>query len=801
MKGALRRRRWGHRRAQVALWVFGLTCIALWIVSIARAAAGATAIQGAPTEMALSVSWPAQLAILAALVTLAVWLVARLSAAVGAGGARRRRALALTAMTLLALAVRVTGIDHELVDRPYLDEGTYWHHAQQINGGEPWSASFVYPHLVYYVDAFTLWAAEPFRPALVRAVAALLGADHPAATDPIALDWLLLRLLVALAGALTVWPVFRVAEIVAGEPGGRGLAAGVMGGLFIAFAPLYNEVSHLNISDLPSAYFAALCLAAAAKLLQGESLAGYLAAGAAAGLAASCKYPAGVVAVAVAAVWLHHRLRRWKEGRQRRGEPAAAADEESAVRAPAPRRIAAWLGSAAGLGTAGLAALAVFIAATPSLLLYPRQALTGGRGIFFGVRQYAGGGWIGVQPDSNVLYYARLAVGEVGAIAAAVALVGLIASFFSPVGRRLLARLAWLAPFPVAYLLLVSGMNMVVRRNLLPAVPPLAAFTGVGVVAAWAAAMELVGRRRSRSASGARSETAPKARGGLGGGRWLAPAAVALLAVLILLPPASRSLTASVAMARPSTRELARAWLVENAPPGSAVLRESYGPELPPERFAVWKSRFAARFPLADLRAGKVDYLVLASAAYGRFLDPEQHSREHHATYGAWYREVFADLPLAARIVPGRFTWGPVVRIHRLPAVQPSAGALTLPASGFFVPDGGMRPAGGKGAAVRWFRPGQWSLAKADLVAGAWRLELEGEVATVESGTDLGSPGEGRVPRGRLLLDGAPLATVPLEGVGWRHASFVTPEAGRVYVYLELPLGSKITGLRLRPQR
>ena len=370
-------------------------------------------------------------------------------------------------------------------------------------------------------------------------------------------------------------------------------------------------------------------------------------------------------------------------------------DRSNRRRDGGPRPVAGWWGTTGGLAVAAAAALAVFVLATPSLLVFPAQALGGERGIFFGVRQYGAGGWIGVQPHSNALFYGRLAVGELGWPAALAGLLGLLA-----LRRRQAVRLAWLLPFPGAYLLLVSAMNMVVRRNLLPVVPALAAVAGVGLAAAW---FRLGGRLRGRL---------PDALRGHRGWRAVALA----LVVLVLLPPASRSLAASVAMARPSTREQARDWLLRHAPPGAAVLRESYGPDLPPERFAVWRSRFAARFPLAELRRGKVDYLLLTSAAYSRFLDPDAYRAAHHQTYGDWYRQVFAEVPAVAVFAPGRFTWGPVVRIHRLAPrrVWPRSRCTSPPAE-LFVPDGGMR----RPRAVVGFRPGQWTLAKADLAPGS----------------------------------------------------------------------------------
>jgi len=334
-------------------------------------------------------------------------------------------------------------------------------------------------------------------------------------------------------------------------------------------------------------------------------------------------------------------------------------------------------------------------------------------------------------------------------------------------------------------------MNMVVRRNLLPVVPALAAVAGVGLAAAW---FRLGGRLRGWLPDR------------VGGHRSWRAVALALV-VLVLLPPASRSLAASVAMARPSTREQARDWLLRHAPPGAAVLRESYGPDLPPERFAVWRSRFAARFPLAELRRGQVDYLLLTSAAYSRFLDPDAYREAHHRTYGDWYRQVFAEVPAVAVFAPGRFTWGPVVRIHRLAPRRLATEPVHVAAAALFVPDGGMR----RPRAVVAFRPGQWTLAKADLAPGTWRVVVEaGRTASGGAGAEgrpptagaaAGATAAGDDAGGTAVLrlvrsDGEPLATVPLR----RGVAEVTVDApGRLFLYLDLPPGARVGGVRLTP--
>jgi hypothetical protein len=112
---------------------------------------------------------------------------------------------------------------------------------------------------------------------------------------------------------------------------------------------------------------------------------------------------------------------------------------------------------------------------------------------------------------------------------------------------------------------------------------------------------------------------------------------------------------------------------------------------------------------------------------------------------------------------------------------------------------------------VAAFRPGQWTLAKADLAAGRWRLSVEGPAAAEvgrsegrEGSEEIGEVGEfsaepaaGTATRLRLVAaGGAPLGEARLPGGG---VVFRVPEPGRVFLYLDLPVGARVTGLRLEP--
>jgi hypothetical protein len=577
----------GRRRlgwAALALWV---ALALLWIGEIA----GGWRLAGAARVLAV-----------AALLAAGGWLAARGIAGWAAGGERRRATVAVTLLVALALTARFTGIAHEASGHYYLDEGTYYHHATTIAAGQPLSHSFVYPHLTSYADAFALWLAGLFPGAMARLALRLWRVS-----DPVDVAWVLLRSVVALLGALSVVPTFALGRRLGG------LAAGLAGGLLLALSPLYNAGSHLNTCDIPAAFFAAVCVALSARLLERESVPGYLAAGAAAGLAAGAKYPAGFAAVAIVAVYLAGRMRR-------RG---AVAD---------------WL----GIVWAGLAAVAAFLATTPSLVAFPRAALDGDKGIFFGARQYGRHGWIGVVPGSNARFYWDNLVASFGLPALVAGGLGLVLLFAARRERR--RALLALAPFPLVFWLLITAMSMVVKRNLYPALPVLAAYLGAGL-AAW---LELA-RRRSPA--------------------LLAASAVLLLACLA--PPAVETAREDVGLARPTTREEAAAWIRANLPRGARIVKEQYTPELPAAEFAVVRIRFAGRLSPAELRASGNDYLLLASDAYQRFLRPDLTVKEHQRRIGEHYRAILDGWRPIAEWVPSDTRLGPILKLYRL---EPLAG-------------------------------------------------------------------------------------------------------------------------------
>ena len=550
----------------------------------------------------------------------------------------------LLVLVIVALGVHWIGVDWEVTGRYYRDEGIYYAAANSINQGELFPESFIYGHLPYYVFALVLWIQSLFPTVMAWAAGALFGLGKE-----VDVSWILLRGINTTLGALTTIPVFIVGRRIAGT------GAAVLGSILIIFSPVYNEITRLIISDVPSAFFAAVCLMFVALLLDEERLGPYLAAGVAAALAAASKYPAGVVAVAIVGIWLAWRVRtrRWS-----------------------------W-----HLLAAGSVSLGSFLAVMPAFLVHRGSVFVGeGKDLLFGFRQYGKGGWIGVVPESNALWYGEHLVASFGWGAVVLGILGWL--WLERESRR---RLLWMLPYPVVFWLLLISMSMVVKRNLLPAIPAYAAVIGVGL-AGWVA---LLGHRLPDRFK-----------------KWSVGLMVGVLAV-----PVYRTSLQTVSFARPSTREEAAAWIDANVPRGAAIIKESYTPHLHKKKYTVHQTRFIPRVPLEEVRGGQWDYVLMAKNAYGRFLDPENWEKPHHEFFAQRYEEML-QFDRAQEFVPNRTRMGPTLELYKADPVVLEY--LEQYRFGF------------EGEGFRFPRDDAYLLLKEYLAAGQYRIAVETEPPTVD---------------------------------------------------------------------
>src|SRR5262245_48278629 len=206
----------------------------------------------------------------------------------------RRGGAWLAAIILLAAALRIFPVWFGL---PYLyarpDEAESISRAVGVLAGDFNPHFFHWPSLALYLFAATLGTVSRFR--------SLIGIE-PALPVDVAL--IAARTIVALAGALTVIPVFRLGRRMAGK------SSGLLAGAFLAVTPLHVRDSHFAMTDVLMTLLLMMSLATLvaaydrASEASGAGLPWFALAGLLGGLATSTKYNAAVVLVSMAAAQL-----------------------------------------------------------------------------------------------------------------------------------------------------------------------------------------------------------------------------------------------------------------------------------------------------------------------------------------------------------------------------------------------------------------------------------------------------------------------------------------------------------------
>jgi dolichyl-phosphate-mannose-protein mannosyltransferase len=291
---------------------------------------------------------------------------------------------------------------------------------------------------------------------------------------------------------------------------------GLVAGVLLAVAFLPNHYAHLALNDVPALAPLCLALVGVAGVLRAGRWLDFALAGIGLGLGAATKYTEGIVLL-----------------------PLLAAAVLAPVAPGAKVR---------GLLLAGVLALGSFLVANPYALLdfdtfragLQKQSEASGDG----------GGKLGLTESSGLLYYLGTTTWGLGWLPALAALGGAVGLTLRDRRTALV-----LVPAAVLFLLFMGTQDRFFARWLLPIYPLLcllAAWAGVGA-AAW-----LAGRVRPAWRTAA----------------W--PAVVA--GVLLAAQGVMFSVHNSVALARPDTRALARAWMVDRIPAGSKVVIEPIAP-------------------------------------------------------------------------------------------------------------------------------------------------------------------------------------------------------------------------------
>lgn len=394
----------------------------------------------------------------------------------------------LWALVLLAAALRLFPVWFGL-PYPYArpDEAQAISGAVGVLAGDLNPHFFHWPSLTFYVFAAAL--------GVVSTVRGLMGFEPL----PLVVAVIAARVVVALAGAATVVPLFRLARRIGGERAGL-YAAG-----FLAVAPLHVRDSHFAMTDVLMTLLVTICLASLVAAYDravaepgARSYRRFAVVGLLGGLATSTKYSAAAVVASMAAV----QLLLWSGG------PGATARSRSLM---------------PSLAFAGALVLG-FAAATPFAVLdapafaadfsYDLRHLSGGHAVPLGRGWWA-------HATRSLPYGCGLLLVVAAAIGIGIAI------------RRYPRHTLVVGAFAVAYYAVVGSGFTVFFRYAMPLVPVVCLFAALGV-----------SRVAERPIAFAR------------------PALLAtVVAVLVAAPSALTSIRMDLLLARTDTRVLAARWL------------------------------------------------------------------------------------------------------------------------------------------------------------------------------------------------------------------------------------------------
>lgn len=219
-------------------------------------------------------------------------------------GARRGKFLYRAALGLVLLAaagLRFDGLDWGRPFTYHPDEHSVVHAAlNMVREGDPNPHWFRYPSLLLYLEAILVAGLQPWVQADLRTAPEVTGLG-PWDVAPHQFPFVLAgRTLVAVFGLASVYATARLAGAAVSP------AAALLAAALLAASPLHVESSHYLTTDVPAMFWIVLALLVA---LTRTSTSGWAVSGAAAGLAAATKYPAGMVLLMPVGVSLYER--RW----------------------------------------------------------------------------------------------------------------------------------------------------------------------------------------------------------------------------------------------------------------------------------------------------------------------------------------------------------------------------------------------------------------------------------------------------------------------------------------------------------
>lgn len=553
-----------------------------------------------------------------------------------AGGFRRSTKWALVAIVVLAIALRIWGINFGL---PYLyhpDEPNKVIMAQTIfKTGDLNPHYFLKPSFLIYLNAL---AYVPYY--LVGKLAGVFGspADIPApimvalgvGKAPMPTTFLMGRIMTAIFGSAAVVLVFLLGCQLTNKA-----AAGLGAALMMAISPTSVAISRFITPDMMMVFFISLAVYGAVRVLQGGKTSHYVLAGVAAGLAASTKYYGALVLISVVvAHFMRCGLKGFRE----------------------------WK-----LYLAGVLSAATFFLITPFALLDAQKFLAD---LLYEARHYSTGHQ---GMEGSVLGWYLSYLWKVEGLVVLIAVLGILQGFYKRSREALV-----ISSFPLAYFLFIISLPVRNDRTLLPVLPFLFMFASALAIGELEQT-DLQWYKRRLTLAGAVGVSllsalallGPPGNGGtsrlwldsclpVGSGFMvlsLIPLTLLVAAFLmarfggmlrskrlsegLLVLGASSALLVSLVWSLGQTtrstvrllsvdsRETARIWIDSNLPEGARVAVEQYSPFVDPQRFSVEGFITMIDHEPEWYVDNGFEYLVFGEDMFGRFYkEPDRYSNE-----------------------------------------------------------------------------------------------------------------------------------------------------------------------------
>ena len=330
----------------------------------------------------------------------------------------------------------------------------------------------------------------------------------------------------------------------------------------LAVFPWHVRESHFVLTDVPLTFCVALTLLLSLRAYEKPTFLSFVLAGASAGLAAGIKYN-GLMAVSL---------------------PIVAAIMASAGRSASLPRVL----------TAMAACVVMFFITTPYAVLDMPGFLNG-----FGTQAAA---FLPRQRDADVswliyLKHLRLALGWPASLLAAAGLILAVVRSLRGPGH---GRWVLLVVFPAVFFFLIIGWTFLFARYALPMVP---------FICLWVAIATISG------VSLLRRFDIP---------RTVRTTLIVALTLAALLPPLVTSVQWLRGFGVKTTQALAWEWIRFAVWPGSLVVSEAKGLDLPPEHYRIqFVKSLDGRDP-AELAAQGVQWVILSSDAWGHTIIPDE---------------------------------------------------------------------------------------------------------------------------------------------------------------------------------